>query len=134
MTTSKKFSGFLSHRLIQKAVSSKIAVRVVVSGDETKYHTMRVEHLLLNSNLKAKFISDKVFASVLILDDHEAMISSSLEEAFARSPVYWSNNPCVVEVCKTYFEKYWEKRADDRDPFDNSRKFSDHPSEYLLTA
>jgi sugar-specific transcriptional regulator TrmB len=124
--TGQKFSGwFLTQsKVLQKVILKKVAVRMIVSGTESEYRTEFLEELLLNSNFQARFVHEEVLACVSVFDDKDAMICTSADVPFARSPVYWSNNPSVVELCKTYFEKFWKKEARLKLHLVVARKFS----------
>jgi sugar-specific transcriptional regulator TrmB len=121
--TGQKFFGCLCHKLLQKVVSRKIAVRLAVSGTESEYHTKSLQDFLLNSNLKIRFIHEEIFACVSVLDDRETIINTSAKAGFVQSPIYWSNNPSIVELSKTYFEKFWNQEENDMPPFHHSPNF-----------
>jgi len=61
--------------------------------------------LLKNGNFSVRFAKANIQACVLLHDDTDAFISTSMDTN--NTPSYWSNNPCVIAVTKTYFESVW---------------------------
>ncbi len=108
-------------KLLQKMVLKKIAIRLIVSGTKTEHNTQSLDELLQNTNFKMKFTPETILSCVGIQDDKEVMISTSTKTAFARSPVYWSNNPGIVVLCKTYFETTWKNNMEKRKQYLNKR-------------
>jgi sugar-specific transcriptional regulator TrmB len=70
------------------------------------------------SNVKIRYSLSSPQAHVLLIDQKEIFIRMSHTGGFAQNPSIWSNNPCLIEIAKCYFEKMWNNSVD----LDNSRK------------
>jgi hypothetical protein len=62
---------------------------------------------LQNPTFKIKFINKLIHSCIGIFDDKEVLISASAKTPFGQTPIYWSNNPSIIALCQSYFEKYW---------------------------
>jgi sugar-specific transcriptional regulator TrmB len=63
--------------------------------------------LVLDQNFEYKYLNSAPKCVVIIYDNKRCLIETSKEQDMKVSPFLWSNNDILVELCKTYFEKYW---------------------------
>jgi sugar-specific transcriptional regulator TrmB len=89
----------------------KVEVRFVIENAQgLEGHDEELAALLKNCNFKVKFAQTNIQACILLHDDTDAFISTSLDTA--HTPSYWSNNPCVIAVVRRYFETIWQEASE----------------------
>jgi sugar-specific transcriptional regulator TrmB len=115
--TSHKFSSlnFINRTTFCPLLDRGVTLRFVISCIGAQYPLRTLNDLPESSLLKIRFISGEIPACIGISDGKEALINAPVKTEFMQSPVYWSNIPCIVGLCKTYFETYW-KRATKQNP------------------
>ena len=67
------------------------------------------------SNIKIRFVTESPQAHVFIIDQKEVFIRLYQKERFGESPSIWSNNPCILAIAQSYFEKMWNNSVDPED-------------------
>jgi sugar-specific transcriptional regulator TrmB len=67
------------------------------------------------SNFNIRFSTDTPEVHLLIIDKREVFIRIFPKSEFSESPVLWSNNPSIVILAQSYFEKMWNKSVDPND-------------------
>ncbi len=105
----------LFHRFIQN--TSKEIVKLLKRNVKLRFlleNTMTIERpdkdlakMLKNPNFKVRFAKTKINACILLHDNAEAFISTSLDAV--HTPSYWTSNPCMVSVARGYFELEWRE-------------------------
>jgi sugar-specific transcriptional regulator TrmB len=89
----------------------KVEVRFVIENAEgLERPDEDLTSLLKNCNFKVKFAQTSIPACILLHDDTDAFISTSLDTV--HTPSYWSNNPCVIAVVRRYFETMWQEASE----------------------
>jgi len=115
--TSHKFSSlnFINRTTFCPLLDRGVTLRFVISYIGAQYPLRTLNNLPESPLLKIRFISGEIHACIGISDGKEVLINAPVKTEFMQSPVYWSNIPCIVGLCKTYFETYW-KRAGKQKP------------------
>jgi sugar-specific transcriptional regulator TrmB len=134
VVTGQKFMGWTqTHgRFIRDVLGRGVLVRLLISGNGEARSAGLSEGLLNFENFNVKFTEKDMPACVGIFDEREAMMSTVVCTGFARSPIYWSNNPSMVAVCMAYFEKFWNGQIESKTLVHNIRRHSSKSSEILL--
>lgn len=109
----QKFYTWLNtyHELIKELLTKNIEAQLVFAGTEKGNNNQTLKDIPKDSNLKSKYTPDKIQTCLVIVDDREVLIDTSPESGFAHTPVYWSNDPGIVALCKAYFEKFWKQNV-----------------------
>ncbi|NLE04079.1 MAG: hypothetical protein GX638_04645 [Crenarchaeota archaeon] len=125
--TSQKFSNFTfsNYDVFKKLSDKEVNVRIVISGIGCGSPLQAVNDIIKNPHVKVRFISEEISACIGIYDEKEVIITSPTKADFASLPVYWSNIPCIIGLCKTYFNDCWQK---------NIRYTSKFPFNALITS
>ncbi len=89
-------------------------MRFVISSVSNEYPLRSINELPKSSRLKIRFISDEMPTCVGIYDKKEVLIIAPVKAEFAQLPVYWSNIPCIVGLCRTYLGAYWRRNVKQR--------------------
>jgi sugar-specific transcriptional regulator TrmB len=120
--TNKLFSSFINstsgelHRLLKR-----VRMRFIIeSAKGIKKTDQDLAWIIGNPNFEVRFIEGEIQACVLLNDNTDAFINSSMDTI--NTPSYWSNNPCVVAIVRSYFETTWDKSSNYSDQRTNSRE------------
>jgi sugar-specific transcriptional regulator TrmB len=110
ITTGHRFYGWtLTHdELFQQLLTKNITARFIVAGNGKAAQALK--SLQQFQNLKIKFILDEIPACIGLYDNKEVTISYSANCAIEQAPIYWSDNPGILALGKTYFEKFWKAK------------------------
>ncbi len=92
--------------LFKGLLAKNVKIRVIIACSEDKIQGRNIEKFEKNPNFKIKFIPDQIQAGVGIIDNNDILINTLPNSVFKPS-FYWSNDPGVIALCSTYFEKYW---------------------------
>lgn len=66
------------------------------------------QKIVNNKNFEHRFVCDPPQAHLLIVDEKEVFIKTSVSGIFGERPSIWSNNPCILAICLNYFETLWK--------------------------
>lgn len=113
ITTVNKFSLWMRvfPPLYKKLLAKNVKIRLVIAGSERETYDKKLEELRKNDNFKIKFIPEQIPACVGIIDDKDTLINPSPKVSFSKASFYWSNDPAIIALCTTYFEKYWNQNT-----------------------
>ncbi len=96
--------------LFEAFLEKNVRIRVIVACCQEKVYAKEIERLEKNKNFKIKFIPDQIEVGMGIIDNLDALINT-LPGNMVKSSFYWSNDPGVIALCNTYFEKYWKNNS-----------------------
>jgi sugar-specific transcriptional regulator TrmB len=106
--TNQVFCSFVSdtNDSIEKLLARNVKMRFIIENKSAVENpSEELDKLFKNHNFKVKFAKTEIKACILLNDNKNAFISTTLDTH--PSPSYWSNNPCVIAVVRGYFEKMW---------------------------
>ncbi len=95
------------HPILKKLLAKNVKVRVIVAYSAVRVNVKDLKNFEKNKNFKVKFISEKIKAGIGIIDSKDTLINTLPSNVFTKASFYWSNDPGVVDLSSTYFEKYW---------------------------
>lgn len=100
------FNVMLSHGepVIKRALGRGVRVRVITEEPENPREargTFSFEHPLLT----VKFVPAPVPISLMIFDNKEVHLRITKDNV----PSFWSNNPHIINLSRTYFDEIWRK-------------------------
>jgi hypothetical protein len=88
---------------LDKLLKRKVDVRFVIESPEGIVQPdTDLERFLEMDNFRVRFFKGKIQACILLHDNTDAFMSTSLDTI--HTPSYWSNNPCVIAIVRDYFE------------------------------
>ena len=108
--TNQVFCSFISDtsESIQKLLARNVEARFVIENkNAVEKPSEELKRLLKNQNFTVKFSQTKIKACILLNDNTDTFISTSLDTH--HTPSLWSNNSCVIAVVRGYFEKMWHE-------------------------
>jgi sugar-specific transcriptional regulator TrmB len=108
--TNQVFCSFISDasESLEKLLARNVETRFVIENKRAvEKPSEELKRLLKKQKFKVKFTQTEIKACVLLNDNENVFVSTSLDTH--RTPSYWSNNPCVVAVVRGYFEKLWHE-------------------------
>ena len=101
----RRFINFTSDEL-QLLLKNNVSLRFVIEDMKGLENPSEdLIGLLKKRNFKVRLAKTNIQACVLTHDETDAFIGTSMNTS--NTPSYWSNNPCVISVVKTYFEAIW---------------------------
>lgn len=99
---------------MRKAAERGVKFRMIVNKPKIaeplsnlSFQIQDSKHLILNKNFEYRYLSSPLNCVVIIYDNKRCLIETSKEQDVKFTPSLWSNNEILVELCKSYFEKYW---------------------------
>lgn len=99
---------------LMKDINRNIEIRFVTDKPENpkqKVKSARDAFFTKLLNFKIRFHKETPKAHLLIIDKKEVYIRIFPKASFSESPVIWSNNPCIITIAQSYFEKMWNESA-----------------------
>ena len=108
--TNQVFCSFISDtsESIEKLLARNVEARFVIENkNAVENPSEELKKLLKNQNFTVKFAQTKIKACILLNDDTDIFISTSLDTH--HTPSLWSNNSCIIAVVRGYFEKMWHE-------------------------
>jgi sugar-specific transcriptional regulator TrmB len=110
ITSSKRFSQGISHFLDSyiDRLKKNVEARILVIGTEDTMicNKNKIKKLEAFSNFSLRFTPEKK-TSLLIVDDKETIITLSPQLDLGASPVFWTDHPELIALCRSYFEINW---------------------------
>jgi sugar-specific transcriptional regulator TrmB len=98
---------------LQKAAKRGVQIRTVINKPETAKPISSFSFPELTPLLNSQFFEFRhvinPITSVIIYDNKKCLIELSDKQDVILAPFLWSNNKILVEVCKSYFEKFWSQ-------------------------
>ncbi|MCW4009181.1 MAG: hypothetical protein NWF05_00985 [Candidatus Bathyarchaeota archaeon] len=111
--TNRLFHRFINNSAddLKKLLRRKVEMRFIVENPRgIEKPNEDLDALLKYLNFKVRFAKNKIKACILLHDDTDAFISTSLDPI--HTPSYWSSNPCMIAVTRSYFETTWKKATE----------------------
>jgi hypothetical protein len=106
--TNASFRSFASSNSesIEALLEKQVEMRFVIESEAgLEMSDENLVSLVENSFFKLRFAREKIQACVMLHDDTDVFLNTSLDPV--HSPFYWSNNPCFIAVVRNYFETMW---------------------------
>lgn len=95
---------------IEKLLKRKVKVRYLLEDKKAiEKADNEMKKIFEKPYFEVRFTKKAVAACIILHDNTEALISTSLDTLHA--PSYWSSNPCIVSVVKGFFELEWREAA-----------------------
>lgn len=95
------------HPILKKLLAKNVKIRVIIAYSSERVNLKNLEDFEKNKNFRIKFIPEKIKAGIGIIDNKDTLINTLPGGVFTKASFYWSNDPGVVDLSSTYFEKYW---------------------------
>jgi sugar-specific transcriptional regulator TrmB len=120
--TDTLFRNFIGNSIDElKALAKKnVEMRFVIeskNGLETPNEDL--QELLSYANVKVRFAKNKLPACILLHDDTDVLVSTSIDTT--HTPSYWSNNACVIAIVQSYFDTTWQNAQKHRHQGDSKK-------------
>ncbi len=108
MIVNPKFSFYWRNYspIYKKLLAKNVKIRLIIAGCKEENQGINIEEFKRVENFNIKFIPDKIQTGVGIIDKEHILINT-LPNSLFNASFYWSNDPGVLALCSTYFEKYW---------------------------
>lgn len=110
ITTSNKITKHLSNvmdtNLFKQKNREDFKIQIITELSENVTTSPKI---VKNKNFEHRFIQDPPQAHLLIIDEKEVFIKTSITGDFGEIPSIWSNNPCLLAISLNYFETLWKK-------------------------
>jgi sugar-specific transcriptional regulator TrmB len=111
LVTEKEISPFFGHFF-----HNNIKVRTILCKNKQKppKRTIEmIERLRIRGNFEFKYTKLRSLAMFGVLDNKAMFIHTGVESQWKDKPCLYSNNPCLVEMAKGYFEQLWRNAKND---------------------
>ena len=105
----KHLSNIIETKFFKKKIRENFRVRIITESPGSISNSSEMTN---NLGFEHRFIFDPPPAHLLIIDEKEVFIKTSIEGDFGEKPSIWSNNPCILAICENYFETLWEKSSE----------------------
>jgi len=93
--------------ILKKLLAKNVKIRVIIADSTERVSLRKLEEFEKNKNFRIKFVTEKIKVGIGIIDNNDTLINTLPGNVFTKSSFYWSNDPGVVDLSSTYFEKYW---------------------------
>lgn len=112
----KLYKWLVAHRgQFQKLLDRNIVVQsIIVKSNTSIYPKELMSYFLKYGNFRIAFSQTALPASLVLFDDREVLLSTSVEAQFAQTPAYYSDVPDFVALCRFYFETCWNKLSNNK--------------------
>jgi sugar-specific transcriptional regulator TrmB len=88
-------------------LKKEVELRFIVESEKAlEKSSVELSAILKHQNFNVRFINE-IPACVLIHDDTNVFIGTSTDAL--QAPSYWSTNPCMIKIVRSYFEMMWHK-------------------------
>ena len=108
-------SRFYKNPEFKEMIKKNIKICFVTDKPKQKEIPLHIFSSSKFSNFKIRFSKDSPKAHLLIIDNKEVFIRLSEKSSFSESSSIWSNNPCIVTIAQSYFEKMWNESVNPDD-------------------
>lgn len=106
------YSGSLFKEQTTQALKRHVKIRIVAEKvPDIQAVQKTYEHCIENPDFEIRFVSTSISAMLGIYDRRELLVNTSTEKRLGDSPMLWTNNPALVAVAQTYFDKIWNQEA-----------------------
>ncbi len=106
-------------REMKEAADRGIKFRMIIDKPENtkpvselSFSVTNSKRLVQHKNFEYKYLETPIDCIMIIYDDKKALIETSIERDVKITPQIWTNNPVLVELCKTYFKKHWNEASE----------------------
>jgi len=100
---------YLANKYIS-AWNRGISMRIILDAPKAKEDDFRRLDLCMKSpRCELKFIPNAPHTSAEIFDNNEVYINEKISRGLLDSSILFSNNPSLLNLAKTYFEKVWRE-------------------------
>ncbi len=104
----KGISWMLTHQQpFLNATKRGVTIRFILENNGNYSIPKDVEKLKDCSGFELKIVPFHPIAVLALFDEKNVMIDTSTSTSFVKSPTIWSNNPCLIGLTKSYFDKMW---------------------------
>jgi len=96
---------------LEKLLRRKVRMRFLLESTKAiERQDKDIAKLLRNPNFQVRIVKTKISASVLLHDNANAFVSTSMDGL--NKPIYWTDNQCMVSVIRGYFENEWREASE----------------------
>lgn len=121
-------------REMKKAADKGIKFRMIIDKPQNAKPVSKLsfciphsKQLVNHKNFEYKYSESPVDCIMIIYDNKKSLIETSVIRDVKISPQIWTNNPVLVLLCKTYFEKHWKTSSKPEAITDNKEYFQKKP-------
>ncbi len=93
--------------IFKEALARKVDCRLITQQFEVNHYLKTLSTLMKYPNFNLRLISETPKAVFSLWDKKAALIVTSPVGAQGQSPILWSNNKSIVDLCQDYFEYLW---------------------------
>jgi len=113
----EKFSNWMFHaeEVVQKLVEKGVKIRYITEKPKDENAMPKIVTEIASENnplLKGRYILNVPLVHFAVIDDKEVLINTSSTSAYGKTPALWSNNRCLLLLCRNYFEGLWSKAVE----------------------
>lgn len=94
---------------IQKTLRTKVAFLLITENSAGPREEKEIRDLRKNPNFQIKYVHSPPSVCFAIFDRKELMLTTTPKLEYSESSVIWSNNPSLVELAISYFERLWSQ-------------------------
>jgi sugar-specific transcriptional regulator TrmB len=104
-----KCSGWFSihNEIFKQLLKKNVLIRWVVEKDNASNFLKKIENMPNNHFFKVKFIKNSPESCLGIYDKKVILLDTSAISGFIETPMLWLNNPSLVVLAQSYFDKMW---------------------------
>ncbi len=77
---------------------------------ELSFHISHSKALIESSNFEYRYVKSPLTCILILYDNEKCLIETSNEHDVDVSPFIWTNNPVLIELCRSYFDRNWESK------------------------
>jgi|WetSurMetagenome_2_1015567.scaffolds.fasta_scaffold03942_9 sugar-specific transcriptional regulator TrmB len=99
---------FISETL-QNNLSSKVTFLLLTENHAGPRELKEIRDLRKNPRFQVKYLQMPPAVCFAIFDKKEVILMDSPEVEYAKSSIIWSNNPRLIELAQSYFERFWNQ-------------------------
>jgi hypothetical protein len=94
---------------IQETLSKKVACLLITEDSAGTLEAKEIRELRKYPFFQVKYLNSSPLVCFAIFDRKELMLITTPELEYSESSVIWSNNPSLIELAQTYFERLWKQ-------------------------
>jgi sugar-specific transcriptional regulator TrmB len=105
----KQVTSYLSKNfdVAEKALDRKVAVQLLTDPPVGPFELTEVNDLKKNPQFQIRYSVCPPAICFVIIDNNQTLLPKIQPSDHSKSSIIWSNNPCITELAKNYFNTQW---------------------------
>lgn len=95
--------------ILQESLRKKVTVQLITENSAGPLEAREIHELRKNPSFQVKYIHAVPQVSFAVFDKKEIILETTPQREYSESSVLWSNNPSLLELALSYFEKLWNQ-------------------------